>query len=98
MLAIADFLSSIPPVAKAVTALAGALGIGVTIGVTLMGFTGLPAKVDANTNAIRLNAAAVRSLARGDSLIVAEIERTQCLLTLDNPSELSPLEIRRACP
>jgi len=49
MTAIAAFLTELPPIWKALTALVGAFSFGAVVTLTIVGFVGLPEQVEANT-------------------------------------------------
>lgn len=101
---IASFLGALPQTWKALTALGGAMAIGFTVATVVQG-----GKIErnaevmgTNARAIARNAEAIRQLALGDSLILARISRTNCLLTLTDDSREriagNPLIAERECP
>lgn len=88
MTAVAAFLTKLNPTWQALTALAGATAVGIVVGITLYGFTGLPDRVEAVEASSAKNTV---DIARGRG----EYETLICLLTL--PDSLTPIESQRRC-
>ena len=95
---LASLLGSLDDTKRALLALIVTLAFGVSVGIAVVGFVGLPSDVAANTEGRRRNQVAIdslrtesRRLARGDSVIV-------CLLTLPDSVDRFEALARRACP
>ena len=102
MSALTSFLVSLPTTVKALSALGGAVVFGVAITLAGLRVQGLPAQVAANTAQIKANTTTIDRLARNDSLILARLDRTNCLLTLPDDVRVrlaaNPLLLQRECP
>ncbi|MEM7416794.1 MAG: hypothetical protein AAF389_14910 [Gemmatimonadota bacterium] len=90
MTTLATFLGDLSDTHKAVTALIGAVAIGSTLTFYLVGFTGLPERMDKAEAAIgEIREHVEESDRRFDHLV--------CLLTLEGRDEMSAQELIREC-
>lgn len=77
---ISDFLSSLPAAWKALTALGGAVAVGVALTLSAVGFIGLPADVEANTLELTAHTRAIDSLRATTTNANSKLDRVVCLL------------------
>jgi hypothetical protein len=109
MSALASWLTSLPEMWKAITALGAVAGLASTCTVATMRFTGVPELVQAHESAIEQNSVTIADhvelpyhegvlevIRQGDAAIIGRLDRLICLQTL--PENTPPLEANRECP
>ena len=92
---VAMFVGKIDPTWKALMALGTAVLFGASMGMFFVGFTGLPAQVEMNTeHAIDGHPATVlMAVEKGDSTINARLDRILCLMVTPDSIEHIATEV-----